>query len=747
VFHDLGKLLARRHRWIIGIWAVLTVLGFAITVGGLGAEPLFDRLTTGVPRVPSESEDGRDLLARTDPTGPAIQLLIEGIDPRSDAVSDATAHTRSALLVIDGVLAVADPYQPASSTLNPEDHVSVDGDAILVTAVLEPGLDPATDGAAQQAVAEQFAELGDQVAAAVPGSTSVSGSIPTLISTITAQSQADLRKGELVALPLSLLVMIVVFGGFLAAGLPIVGAIASIAGALMSIYALTFVIDFDASAVTVVTVLGLGLCIDYGLLLVSRYREELREGLRRTEPHQDPGLVDLPAALGRTLATAGRTVAFSGTTVAISLTGLLVFHSDLLRGIGAAGISIVVVALLVALTLVPALMAAYGVRLLRTGRVGRLPAVRRLGDVAPREGVFSRLARTVQRRPWLVVAGTVVVLVLLAVPSLSMRLVSSGVGLLPVDNPQRHLFDTIAEEFPALSEPPVTVVAEAPPEALEALAPSIDALDQVTSVDPVTVRQDTSSGAPEPVSVLGVRVEGDQNSDAAREVVTQVRALTAPLVASGTPVYVTGDSAQLVDFVDDVIDRAPWAITIVVLATFVLLFLLTGSVLVPVKALAMNVVSLGAAFGILVWVFQEGHLEDLLNFTSTGGIETFIPPLILAFGFGLAMDYEVFLLARIKELKDGGLGNDEAVVAGLQRSGRIITSAALVIIVVFSGFVAGDLLVIKETGVALAVAVAIDATLVRMLLVPATMTLLGEWNWWAPGPLRRLHDRLGLRKG
>jgi RND superfamily putative drug exporter len=328
-----------------------------------------------------------------------------------------------------------------------------------------------------------------------------------------------------------------------------------------------------------------------------------------------------------------------------------------------------------------------------------------------------------------------------------MRLVNSGVGLLPQGNPQRHLFETIAEDFPAIAAPPVTVVAEGPPEVLEALAPTIANLEHVTSVDPVSDRQDTSSGTPTPVSVLGVRVAGDQNSDAARAVVTDVRALTAPVVAAGTPVYVTGESAQLVDFLDDIVDRAPWAILIVVVATFALLFLLTGSVLIPVKALAMNVVSLGAAFGVLVWGFQDGHLEGLLDFTSTGGIETFIPPLVLAFGFGLAMDYEVFLLARIKELKDGGLTNDEAVVAGLQRSGRIISSAALVIIVVFSGFVFGELLVIKETGVALAVAVAIDATLVRMLLVPATMTLLGEWNWWAPAPLRRLHERIGLREG
>jgi RND superfamily putative drug exporter len=252
------------------------------------------------------------------------------------------------------------------------------------------------------------------------------------------------------------------------------------------------------------------------------------------------------------------------------------------------------------------------------------------------------------------------------------------------------------------------------------------------------------------VSVLAVRTAGsrtvggltvpDPTSDQARSVVRTLQGRKA-----GTdPIWVTGQAAFVNDFLDDVRSRAPLAAGVVVLATFVLLFLLTGSVLVPVKALVLVVVSLGASFGVLVRGFQEGGLERALSFDSTGGIETAIPVLIVALGFGLSMDYEVFLLSRIKELRDGGLTNDEAVAQGLQRSGRIITSAALVIVVVFLGFAAGELLVIKETGIGLAVTVAIDATLVRLVLVPATMTVLGEWNWWAPAPLRRLHARIGM---
>ena len=240
--------------------------------------------------------------------------------------------------------------------------------------------------------------------------------------------------------------------------------------------------------------------------------------------------------------------------------------------------------------------------------------------------------------------------------------------------------------------------------------------------------------------VIGVRPDTDDPGDAvARDVVHQIRALDAPF-----PTWVTGQAASQIDFTAAVVERAPWAIGIVAVACLVLLFLMTGSVVVPVKALLTNVISLAASLGVLVWVFQDGHLSGLLNFTPTGGIETYVIALVIAFGFGLAMDYEVFLLSRIKELVDQGVPNDRAVRLGLQRSGRIITSAALIVIVVFAGFVAGELLVIKEVGFSLAVAVLIDATLVRMLLVPATMTLLGRANWWAPRFLRRVSERIAI---
>jgi RND superfamily putative drug exporter len=262
-------------------------------------------------------------------------------------------------------------------------------------------------------------------------------------------------------------------------------------------------------------------------------------------------------------------------------------------------------------------------------------------------------------------------------------------------------------------------------------------LDKVASVDPV---REVGTG-PDRVTVLDIRSTAGARG-------TEVERL-ARLIADRPPAfeaYVTGYAAQNAQFLDHLKARTPFAGAVVILTIFVLLFLMTGSILIPAKALAMNLISLGASFGVLVWIFQEGHLEGLLRFSSVGGIDTMIPAMVLAFAFGLSMDYEVFLLSRIKELRDAGASNDDAVVYGLQRSGRIITSAALVIIIVFIGFASGQLLIIKEMGVALAVAVTVDATLVRMLLVPATMTLLGEWNWWAPKPLRLFHERFGVRE-
>jgi RND superfamily putative drug exporter len=752
VLQALGRGIARHPGWIVLAWLVITVASFAAATGAFG-EGLFARLNSGQLTVPSESDDGLAILTGAATSGPTLTLIVQGVDPADPDLVEPVGRAHQDLSDIPGVASVsepitvpggpggsapAEPGQAPAASSGPKvaPLVAQDGNGFQVSVTLEADLPGAVEDAALDAVQSRLDELGAEITALVPGSSAQVGGGTLLITAITGQVEKDLVKGELIALPISLLVMVLVFGGFVAAGMPIMGAIASIGGALASLLAFSYFIDLDASVVNVVTVMGLGLCIDYGLLIVSRYREELRKRLEvRTTRSTRPAQTD---ALVATMGTAGRTVLFSAITVAISLSGLMLFQAEIFRAIGAAGVSVVVVALLVALTLVPALLTLAGARMLKPGVMSKVPVLKRLvnklGDVAPEEGFFSRLARWTQRRPWLVAIGVLAVLGLLAVPALRLEMRSSGEQLLPPGSPDRVFFDTLAEQYPSFGIPSVQVVGQTEPANMTDLAQDIAELPGVELVTP-----------PRPVgadhAVISVfMTDPDPGNPQARDVVNQVRDNRPDY-----PIWVTGQTAHLMDFTHAIGQQAPSAIAVVIVATFVLLFLLTGSILVPIKALLINVVSLGASLGVLVLIFQDGRFESFLNFDSVGGIEAIIPILVVALGFGLAMDYEMFLLSRIKEFKDKGLTNNEAVVAGLQRSGRIITSAALIVVLVFGGFALGDLLVIKETGIALAVAVAIDATLVRCLLVPATMTLLGEWNWWAPKPLRRLHNKLGLR--
>ena len=717
----LGRGIAGHPKAVIVVWLLAIVAGFGTATGAFGGEALFDRLGSGEPTVEGENSAGRDLLVEAGASELGTYTLrVDGVDLSSAEVARAAREATTTISRLPGVLEVTTPFtvegglrSPAAVPLLEDGSPSSDGFVALVRTPTD--LDR-----------EQLDTLKDSVGTAMepvlstsPGARVTSGDVRGLIDAVTDQLEVDLRTGEGIALPVSFIVMVVVFGGFLAAGMPILGAIASIAGALASLLAFSHVIDLDATAVNVVTVLGLGLCIDYGLLVVSRFREELRARA------QGMPAADIPAAMirdaaGRTVDSAGRTVVFSGLTVAIALGGLLVFEAELMKGIGAAGMSVVVVAVVVALTLVPALCVVGARRLLRRGT-----------ETAPEHGVFSRLAEWVHRYPLPIIVAVSAVLLALAAPALDLRLTSSGSELLPRSAPERQFFTGLAEDYPLLGGPDVEVVAEAPLQEVQAYAAQLrlPAGARVTQVRAVT----------EDLSLVAIDAPGRALDDPARDLVTQLRGDRPDF-----PSYVVGQAAGLRDFTDSMFERAPIAFGLVALATLVLLFLMTGSVVIPIKALVLNVVSLGASLGIVVLVFQQGHLESVLGFDSVGAIESTIPLLLLAFGFGLSMDYEVFLLSRVVELHERGYSNDAAVVVGLQRSGRIITSAALLVVIVFSGFVAGQLLIIKQTGVGLAVAVALDATLVRMLLVPATMTLLGDWNWWAPQRLKGLHARFGI---
>jgi RND superfamily putative drug exporter len=715
-----------RHAKVVALISVLLAVGaYLVAALGVGGESLFDRLELGEPTVAGEALEGRALIAENDPTGSSIQALWEGIDPTSKEFLASAATVNADLLAIAGVEQVLDPTTVGAAA------VSTDGDSALVTVVLDPGLAEAEQEQAQQAVEDRLGQLPEDV----PGSTVEVTSIQKLVKTITTQVEADLKKGEGLSLPLTLLVMVLIFGGFAAAGVPLAGAIASIAGGLISLLLFTYVIDLDITVVNVVTVLGLGLCIDYSLLMVSRYREQMHDLHDLSVPgaHLEVPREVRERAMAITMATAGRTVMFSGVTVAIAVAGLLFIDMTIIQSVGAGAVSVVVIAVVVATTFVPALLVLSTKHVAGAGMLSRAPGFRRFAgafDHSPSDdGWFARWATKVQRHAWLAFLSVTALLILLSIPAWRMNLVSSGVELLPPDNTTRVVYEQIQADFPALAAPTITVVADAGDvDGLTELSTPVAALAGVDRVGEVQTTGD--------IAQLDVYTSGDVATD----VVNAIRDVRP----DEPQTWVTGQAAILVDFTEQLRHDVPIALLFVVLATLVLLFLLTGSVLIPVKALIMNLLSLGATFGVLVLIFQDGRFESILGFSSTGGIEATLPVIIFAFAFGLSMDYEVFLLSRIKEFHDQGMDNDDAVRLGLQRTGRIITSAALLIIIVFAGFALGDLLAIKENGIALATAVLIDATLVRIILVPATMTLLGEWNWWAPGPLRRMHDKLGL---
>jgi len=739
VFDSLGSRIARAPKATILVWLVITVACFAVTLGGVTGESLFERLSSGAPQVAgSDSTTADEILQSTATSGPSLTLVVEGVDLADESLVDPVDQARTDLLAVPGVASVIDPFvvpegptSPAAAPL-----VAATGDGFLMVVELAKDLGSDEQDAALSTVEGLLRAVPDSLTGQ-PTATGRVGGSTLIVDEITTQVRKDLEVGEAISMPVALLVMVLVFGGILSAGMPIIGALASIAGGLGSVFALSHWLDMDSSVVNVVTLLGLGLSIDYGLLIVSRFREELHkivdEGGGRRRRHSDGAA---RTALRRTMDTAGRTVTFSALTVAIAISGLIVFQPSILRAFGAAGVAVILIAVATALTLVPALLVLAGRRLERPSLISRLPGLRRLiertGDVRSEEGAFSRLAERVQRHPWVVLGGSLVILAVLASPLHRMELRNSTVELLPVGSDQREYVETIAAQYPASRTPTLTIVAEGSLEDVTAWSADLADLPDVSAVGTPVARGS--------YVVIGVNADTtDPGGAVARGVVDAVRTTSAPF-----PTWVTGQAANQMDFVQALLDRVGWAIVIVVIATFVLLFLMTSSVVIPIKALLTNALSLAASMGVLVWVFQDGNLSGVLGFSPTGGIETYVVALVVAFGFGLAMDYEVFLLSRIKELWDAGLGNDDAVRLGLQRSGRIITSAAVIIIVVFAGFVFGKLLVIKEVGFSLAFAVAIDATLVRMLLVPATMTLLGKYNWWAPRWMKRISGRFAI---
>jgi RND superfamily putative drug exporter len=685
----LARTATRRPLTVIALWVVFLLLGFGLGTG------VFGRLSDNVPEVPgTESEAAAQYLDRVDPAGDSVTAVVEGTavsDPGLRAqVERAVADVRE----IAGIAAVPDPYTTPGLTAE-------GGRALIIPVALEGGLDDEEEERTLDDTVDRIQQI-DAPEVHVSGG-------PLLGLQIGEKAQEDVKNAELISLPVVLALLLVVFGGLRSALLPLVIAVSGVAGAFLALFLFSEVTDISVYAIQVTTMLGLGLAVDYALLILVRFREE-----RRNTGSGE----DVTEAVHRTVAAAGRTVLFSGLTVAVSLTGLLVFPSVFLRSMGLAVAAVVVVDMLAALTLLPALLARFG---------GKIPPAKVLAE--GEEGrAFARLARFSTRNRIAVLAVVVPALLVLALPIAGMRISLGGAEQLPSSTEARQLYDTVDTHFPpGTGVSPVTVV----------LKPGTkqSTVDRIQNLSPRAESRDVPGGT----TVVELPPPGSVDGDGATDLVKQVRDLR-----DDDPVEVTGPAARLVDFREMLADRAPWAAVTVLAGIFVLLFAFTGSVLIPLRTIATTLLSLGAALGVVVWVFQDGHLAGLLGAEGLGALSLTAPPLIIAIAFGLAMDYELFILARMREARRRSGDDQEAVITGLRRSGRVVTCAALLLAVVFGAFMTGGFSPILQIGLGLTLAVLIDATVVRMLLVPATMALLGRRAWWAPRPLRRVHDRFGL---
>ncbi len=740
MFVRLGKLVVRRRRPILVLSLLFTLVAM------LSGVRVFGALSNGGFEDPdaASSRAERFLEERFGEAQPNVVMLVTATDSGSvddPAVAAAGAALTERLVAAEGVTRAVSYWSLGS----PPPLRSDDGDRALALVRISGTEDEIRDHVV--ALEESFA--GDQG----PIEVAFAGAEPTFAA-IGEQVESDLKLAEIIAVPITLVLLLLVFGSVVAAGLPLLVGLVAVVGTFLSLFLISTVTDVSVFSINLTTALGLGLAIDYSLFIVSRFREELANGRNVAD------------AVVRTVDTAGRTVAFSALTVAVSLAALLVFPLYFLRSFAYAGIAVVLVAAVASVVSLPALLATIGHRV-DAGRLLRRRAARAATGAELAHGFWHRVATTVMKRPVTVAGVVIVVLLLLGAP---FRHVAFGLPddrVLPADTELRQTSDAIRTEFSSHDGDAFPVVAptarvDGDPLAtadIDRFARQLSALDGVGRVDSAAgsyaggeqvappdataarFADPTGAGATWWSVVPTVEPVSPQGED----LVDTIRALDAP--ESLGELLVGGSSAELVDTKASIADRLPWAAAIIVIATFVLLFLLTGSVLVPVKAVVLNLLSLTATFGAMVWVFQDGNGADLLGFTATGTLDVTTPILMFCIAFGLSMDYEVFLLSRIKEEHDRTGDNVSSVALGLERTGRIVSAAALLLAVTFVAFASSGVTFLKVFGLGLALAIVMDATVVRGLLVPAFMRLAGEANWWAPAPLRRLHERFGLSEG
>ncbi len=592
----------------------------------------------------------------------------------------------------------------------PAELVSRDGRSTYLVATFAAGAD-------EDATAERLQEVVERE----PGVTAGGGQLA--FTQVGEQVQEDLARAEMLAFPLLFLLSLVAFRGAVAALLPVVVGATTILLTFALLRIANSVEPMSVFAINLITGAGLGLAIDYSLFVVSRFREEL-EGGHGTA-----------TALAATMRTAGRTVLFSAVTVAAAMASLIVFDLRFLFSMGVGGTLVALCAALVSLTVLPALLAVLGPRVNALSLKRWQVAMHR--DAAQvRAGPWYRFTQVVMRRPGPIAAATAVLLIAMGLPFLRIEFTGVDAGVLPTERSARVVEDAVETEFPRGPTAPIIVLAGAGERgraAATAYARELSQRDGVASI-----------GEPEQAGGywrIDVVPEQDGLSPSTKRLVEDIRGSPPPF-----PVQVTGGTAAFLDQQSSLADSLPLALFLLASSTLVILFLMTGSVVLPIKALIMNLLTLSAAFGLLVLIFQDGRLESVLAFEAQGALEATQPILLFAVAFGLSTDYGVFLLTRIKEARDAGASDRDAVAIGLERTGRIVTFAALLFCIAIGAFSTSEVVFIKELGIGTALAVLIDAFLVRSLLVPSLMALLGRWNWWAPRPLARLHARLGMRE-
>ncbi len=735
MFERLGRFSCRHRWWIIGGWLLLVVAALPILggieqvlkVGG------FTSNTTEGARAVQQLEQNLGL-------SPSSMVLVYQSDSLSVTSPEFEQQVDASLANLRTLPSVMDVITPSM-----DDSLVAPSGKIAYAIV---GLDDPPE-IAQRQVGAFKAVLQKQ-----PDVDFIMAGGPAFYADIETASQRDLRRAEVIAFPVALIALLFVFGSVVAAAVPLIVGGAGVAVILLAIFSLAHAVDMSIFVLNLATMLGLGLAVDYSLFVTSRFREE--------RARSDASVDD---AVSTAIGTAGRAVFFSGMSVLIGLAGLCVFPLMFLRSVGFAGIIVVAVSTVGALTLLPATLSVLGKHLDRFA-IG--PIVRRTTEEVGDHGFWHRLAVIVMKRPVIVSVLATTLLISLGLPFLNANISSPDATILPSDLPSRKGYDLLAREFTGGEISPFVFALHSSDlmnsdENLE----SINHIVLVLQDDPRISHVQSAVALPNaragrfPVANLRFRqaleLAGTDtrlssligphdamivafpvkpaNDPQNKELLGDLRRLKP---AGDMTLLVGGGTAEIVDVVGVIAHYFLIAAAIVVTCTYLVLLLLFRSVILPIKAILMNTLSILAAYGALVWIFQEGHLHRYLGFTAQGYVEASLPVIMFCVLFGLSMDYEVFLLTRIQEEWLGTADNEHSVAVGLQRSGRIITSAALIVVVVTSSFVSADVVLIKALGLGIALAVGIDATVVRALLVPATMRLLGSWNWWLPKWLDRL---------